>query len=88
MKNEHFREDAKMVPRWVSVSERLPENNGKQVLVVVSGIYNGMHFRDAVEIAEFAMNEGWILEGWPEWENPNVTYWQPLPEPPGTEGVE
>ena len=40
---------------------------------------------DAIEFAEFDMSEGWILEMWPEWENPKITYWMPSPEPPKEE---
>jgi hypothetical protein len=29
--------------------------------------------------------EGWLLEAYPEWENPQVTYWMPLPESPTIE---
>ena len=34
------------------------------------------------KLAEFSKDEGWILEMWPEWEDPFVTYWMPLPKPP------
>ena len=26
--------------------------------------------------------EGWVIEEWPEWENPTVHCWQPTPEAP------
>lgn len=39
----------------------------------------------AYELGEFDTDEGWILEMWPEWKDPKVTYWMPLPEPPEEE---
>ena len=37
---------------------------------------------EAMEIASHSRTEGWIVETWPEWDDPTVTYWMPLPEPP------
>lgn len=66
--------------RWIPVTERLPDD-GDSVIVVVSGKIENTILHDAIEFAEFSIDEGWILEMWPEWEDPNVTYWMPLPEP-------
>lgn len=67
--------------RWIPVTERLPEVDCC-VLVVASGDFGNIHLDRAVEIAEYSVYEGWILEMWPEWENPTVTHWQPLPREP------
>lgn len=69
---------------WISVKDRLPDNDDF-VLVIVSGKVGNITLDNAFQLAQFSMDEGWILEMWPEWEDPNVTYWTPLPEPP--EGV-
>ena len=69
--------------RWIPTSERLPEND-HSVLVIVSGRIGNIHLDRAIELAEFSMDEGWILEMWPEWENPTVTHWKPIPK--GLEG--
>ena len=66
---------------WIPISERLPED-GRYVPVIVSGRVGNVRLDRAVELAEFSMDEGWILEMWPDWENPTVTHWMPLPEPP------
>ena len=69
------------VQEWIPVTERLPGNDDF-VLVIVSGKAGNITLDNAAELASFSMDEGWILEMWPEWEDPNVTYWMPLPEQP------
>lgn len=66
---------------WIPVSERLPDN-ADFVLVVVSGQYGNITLDNAIELGQFSMSEGWILEMWPESEDPKVTHWMPLPVPP------
>ena len=66
--------------KWIPVSERLPEN-GCGVLVTVNGKHNNIIFVNALEIAEYRNTEGWIIEGYLDWLDPNVIAWQPLPEP-------
>ena len=72
------------VPEWIPVSERLPEPE-KMVLLTVSGKFKNISFVDAYELGEFDTDEGWILEMWPEWKDPKVTHWMPLPELPEEE---
>lgn len=69
------------VPEWIPTSERLPEPK-KMVLLTVSGKVKNISLFDAYELGEFSTDEGWILEMWPEWKDPNVTRWMPLPELP------
>ena len=66
--------------KWIPVSERLPED-GCGVLVTVNGKHNNIIFVNALEIAEYRNTEGWIIEGYLDWLDPNVIAWQPLPEP-------
>lgn len=66
------------VPRWIPVEERLPESDG-DVLLIVNGKVDNVTLIDAYELGSFSKSEGWILEMWPEWEDPNVTHWMPLP---------
>lgn len=65
--------------KWIPVTERLPEN-GCGVLVTVNGKHNNIIFVNALEIAEYRNTEGWIIEGYLDWLDPNVIAWQPLPE--------
>lgn len=65
---------------WIPVSERLPENVCG-VLVTVNGKHNNITFENALEIAEYDNIEGWIIEGYLDWLDPDVTAWMPLPEP-------
>ena len=72
---------------WISVKERLPDEGEGYVAAVVSGKpRRNVTLDNAIELAEYDRNEGWILEMWPEWTNANITHWQPLPEPPKEEG--
>lgn len=71
--------------RWIPVTERLPENCNEDVLVTVDGVWRNVHFKAAQELAVYSAKEGWILQMFPEWDNPPVTHWMPLPEPPELE---
>lgn len=71
------------VREWISVKDRLPENDDI-VMVIASGKFGNITLVNAFELATYSIDEGWILEMWPEWEDPKVTYWMPLPQP--TEG--
>nr|DAG19935.1 MAG TPA: Protein of unknown function (DUF551) [Caudoviricetes sp.] len=55
------------------------------VLLTVSGKFKNISFVDAYELGELDTDEGWILEMWPEWKDPKVTRWMPLPELPEEE---
>ena len=68
------------VSGWTPVAERLPEK-GCGVLVTVNGKHDNIIFVNALEIAEYRNTEGWIIEGYLDWLDPNVIAWQPLPEP-------
>lgn len=73
--------------RWIPCSERLPESD-LEVLVIASGKVGNITLVNSVEIGDFDRDEGWILEMWPGWEDPNVTHWMPLPELPKEGGAE
>ncbi len=67
---------------WISVNDRMPESEDF-VLVIASGNpKSNITLQNAYELAEYSKEEGWIFEGWLEWEDANVTHWMPLPEPP------
>lgn len=69
---------------WIPVEERLPDEYDGLVLVQVSGKpRKNITLNNALQLACYISEagEGWIVEEYPEWENPNVIAWRPLPEP-------
>lgn len=58
---------------------------GRSVIAIVSGsprkniTLNGS-YQTATYYGEEP--EGWVIDEWPEWENPTVHCWQPTPEAP------
>lgn len=60
---------------WTSVSESLPRKN-ENVLVIVNGNpVPSITLHNAYQLATYDKEDGWILECFPEWENPEVTAW-------------
>lgn len=78
-------EDVAPVQRWIPVMERMPELDTR-VLVIASGKpCRNVALMDVYELAYYSQDCGWVIESWPEWEYPKVTYWMSLPEPPKEE---
>ena len=67
------------VPRWIPVTERLPDDENEH-LVIVNGVWKNIHFKGACEMATYSADEGWILSAFPDWDAPVVTYWMPIPD--------
>lgn len=61
-----------MLPKWISVKDRLPEEE-KEVLC-----YLGNSIAKLMVVAFRRCGE-WYFDGWP---CPTVTHWMPLPKPP------
>ena len=81
----YIRELEAKVPRWIDARRALPDSFSGEVLVIVNGKYKSCEFIDAVLLGEFVQSEGWIIGGYEEWEDPQVKWWMPLPEPPKEE---
>lgn len=73
------------VPRWVSVEERLPENDDL-VLVRANGRARETRWDGAYVLAMYG-SEGWVLWDYEDDEvhHLKVLQWMPLPEPPEVE---
>ena len=70
---------------WISVNDMLPEDE-QEVLVLANGRPREHIVLDnARELATFYAGEGWFFEAYPDWDDPQVTYWMPLPELPTIE---
>lgn len=67
---------------WCNEKVEVPCSVDELVLVVLNGRYKNKEFVNAIEIASYDGSEGWILEHYPEWENPDVSFWMPMPELP------
>lgn len=74
--------EAAVEREWISVEDRLPEDDG-DVLAIVSGYPTpNITLEDVLVVAAFCKGEGWYIEEYRDWDNPIITYWMPLPEPP------
>lgn len=73
--------NAPAVNRWIPCSESLPEV-WKEVLVVLNS--NGYQ---SINIGEKQEEGSWMIGGefWYEKDDPRITHWMPLPEPPESE---
>lgn len=88
---DHLREATKMMPKWVSVTERLPHFNQQYLVTacdenVPAG--EGIWYSTVVVVAEYY--DGcwtWDDSGTEYDLNGLVTHWMPLPEPPSAEEV-
>lgn len=71
---------------WIDTKRALPENSDEMVLAIVNGRPSlNTEFRDAYCMATYADGEGWIVEGYEEWEGAEVSWWMPLPPSPEEE---
>lgn len=66
---------------WRSPDREMPEEE-ILVLVIVNGVFGNITFVDAVSLASYSREEGWILDEYPEWENPGISFWAPIREAP------
>lgn len=68
---------------WIDASVELPADSDELVLVIVSGKpAENITLENAVELAEYSAEEGWILESFPEATDLKVTWWMPIPDWP------
>lgn len=63
---------------WKSIDVENPPAD-EPVLVIVNGEHGTTSFENAVMLAEFAYGEGWIISGYEDWVNPEVTHFAKIP---------
>lgn len=68
------------VGKMIPCSCDMPKYSDELLLIQCSGkpVHN-IIFENAYALASYT-EEGWILEGWPEWKEPKVLAWSPLPD--------
>lgn len=67
---------------WIRADLRKPLNED-YVLAVVSGSpARDVHLEGAYLLALYTPDCGWIVEPYEDWEDPEVTWWAPLPAAP------
>lgn len=67
---------SRMIPCWME----MPPYSDELILIQCSGKpARNITFEDGYALASYT-EEGWIVEGWPEWVDPEVISWYPLPE--------
>ena len=72
------RENAELrarVPKWISVDDRLPEEDGYYLCCIKSSLFPDRIYIDILECDKGSFEEGHIYTD-------TVTHWMPLPEPP------
>jgi hypothetical protein len=69
---------------WVSVDDRLPEDDGFVVAFIESGTWDNITFARCIEIASYDTEDGcgWVLEHYPM-AKVNITHWMDPPDPLG-----
>ena len=72
------RENAELrarVPKWISVDDKLPEEDGYYLCCIKSSLFTDRVYIDILECDKGSFEEGHIYTD-------TVTHWMPLPEPP------
>lgn len=71
-----------VVPMWIDANCTLPDENEGNVLVIANGQWENIKFVDAVLLGTYYYGEGWVIEGYETWADPEVSWWRPLPDKP------
>ena len=67
---------------WINAEIDLPADPDSMVLVIANGKSGGVELIEAIQLATYSDDGGWVLEMWPECENFDVGWWMPLPPLP------
>ena len=62
----------------------LPPDAGTVIAIVSGSPADGITLNGSYQTATYyeENSAGWVVDEWPEWENPTVHCWQPAPEAP------
>lgn len=76
-------EYAKQKPKWIPVTERLPEHHGHYLVHIEGGEFSQVSWEEIAFFDGKIFMWEHISSEYPE----DVTHWMPLPEPPESEGT-
>lgn len=69
--------------KWIPVTERLPEGDDDVLAVVHGRPTQNIELIGALHIAAYCGSDaGWYVPEYPDWDDPQVTHWMPLPDGP------
>lgn len=68
---------------WINTKDRLPDDWEGVLMFVYGRPTENIRLAGAYMIGCYTKKEGWILNAYPEWEDPEVTHWMYLPGFPG-----
>ena len=71
-------------PRWIPVTERLPEY--MENVLVTDGVFSGMGWRDYYDCHGTKPREDYWIAPSTNVNELGITHWMPLPQPPESEG--
>lgn len=85
---DYFAPTLTLPNEWVSVENAMPPED-EPVLCIVSGKPKpNITLEDAYQLGSWNKDDGWIIDEYLDWEDADVSWWMPLPEPPQKEGEE
>lgn len=74
---------AALTSPWISVDDRLPETEDFVIAIVSGKPKSNITLVDAPEVASYWRDtDEWFIDAYPEWDDPKVTYWMPIPGAP------
>lgn len=78
--SRHMDDLAALMPRWISVSERLPETPGEYMVAYHPCYWDSVHDEIKIGLDSFRGKTSWAKKKYQR-----VTHWMPLPQPPKEE---
>lgn len=75
-------EDAEVYSPWADDKYEEPVDGVMYLLIVSGKPRKNITMHHAYTLGTWIAGEGWVLDVYPEWENPTIHAWEELPDPP------